>query len=259
VNNGVEPDKRYEQGEDATQYPMRRVTGNKLRLIMKYYGDVDDDETFHCDIDVEHEDSWTSLGSKVIRVSYDGMGDTEYYDQWRRGLAFTFEPTGVVTKLDVWAIVNTIVSGLVFLSFVDTVVGFFAFFIVPHADLNSKACVEELRYSTALARFGINVALACHSFKTWNKGDSNGSEPTISKDELAAVYSDCFDLETANKFAEVVIEQAVGDPNATELKCTHLVNLMSTGLVSTDRLKRFAEEHADDPVDTPNLNQVAPQ
>jgi len=258
VNGGVEPDARYAQGEDVTRYPSRRVTGNKLRFIMKYYGDHGDD-LFTCNIHVEYEDSWTSLGSKVIRVSYAGMGDQEYYDQWRRGLAFTFEPTGVITKLDWLALVNTIVAGLVFLGFVDTVVGVFAFYVVPHAELHSKACVEELHYSQALARFGINVALACQAFKSWNKdSDDCSKDSAISKEELADVYKTCFEPDVADKFAEVVIEQAVGDPKATELKCSHLVDLMSTGLVSTDRLKKFAEEHADDPVDAPNPSQVHP-
>jgi hypothetical protein len=260
LNTGVEPDERFVQGEDVTEYPTRRVTGTTLRLKMKYYGDHSWDKPFRCSIDVEHEDSWTSLGSKVIRVSYAGMGDSEYYDMWRRGLAFTFEPTGVITKFDWIALVNTIVSGLVFLALVDNIVGVFAFFIVPHADINTKACVEELHYSHALARFGINVALACQAFKTWNKGDG-GTEAAISKDELADVYKDCFDTETANNLSEVVIEQAVGDQKATELKFSHLVKLMSTGLVSIDRIKKFAEIHADDPEEhpeKPNSNQVAP-
>ncbi|CAK0867372.1 unnamed protein product [Prorocentrum cordatum] len=224
--------------------------------IMKYFGDHQDDR-FQCVIDVEHEDSWTSLGSKVIRVSYAGMGDSEFYDMYRRGLAFTFEPTGVITKFDWLALINTIVSGLVFLALVDNVVGVFAFYIVRHSDIYSKACVEELQYSHLLAKFGINVALACQNFKAWNKADS-GKEASISKDELAAVYSDCFDTDTAMKFAEVVIEQAVGDPNATELKYSHLVGLMSTGLVTTDRLKKFAEQHANDPIANFNSSQVAP-
>jgi len=152
--------------------------------------------------------------------------------------------------------VNTVVSGLVFLGFVDTVVGLVAFNLHPRKSVFKKAKQVELDYNRSMGQFGAQIALACHAFKQWDKDsgfDKKSGEELVDgvqegalcEQELSEVYKPYFDADVALKLAECVIREAtIGKDNAHQgvLKARQMMDLLGSGLVSYDDLMNNAEQ-----------------
>merc|ERR1712007_126226 len=126
VSSNVETDAR------TGSFPYRRVTGAKVHLQLLYYGDKNDDQ-FQCEIEAVAWDGWTSSGSDSNFVNYAGVGsqESEYFDMYKRGVRFEFFPKGVVTVFDPVVMVQTFVSGLVFLGIAEFIVKLVACYVVP--------------------------------------------------------------------------------------------------------------------------------
>ncbi|CAE8619241.1 unnamed protein product [Polarella glacialis] len=231
-------------------FPFRRTAGVKLHFMMRYYGDAggavsDGDETFKCEISISAKDGWTSAGAKNTYVSFNGNDDSEYYNErTRRGIRFEFFAEGAVEQFDYQSLINTLVAGMVFLGVSDILVGLVAFYALPEKDVYANAKTRQMNYARELARFGLDAAIACEAFKNWNlSGQGAGKDESISKDELASVYiSGGFDAETGNQFAQVVVEECSKDGESS-ISCSELVDLMSTDLVSIERLQKHADKN----------------
>ncbi|CAE8604493.1 unnamed protein product [Polarella glacialis] len=252
---GISLDDRLKGQVEASptdgQFPFRRITGVKLHFMMRYYGQAggavgDGDETFKCEISISKKDGWTSAGAKNTYVSFNGNDDAEYYvERSRRGIRFEFFAEGAVEQFDYQSLINTIVAGMVFLGLTEVLVGFVAFYLLPEKDFYNKAKTRQMNYGRELARFGLDAAIACEAFKNWNGGRGAEKDESISKAELASVYkSGGFDAEMSNQFAKVVVEECSKDGESS-ISCSELIDLMSTDLVSIERLQKHADKKDD--------------
>mmetsp|Transcript_12329 Transcript_12329/g.28919 ORF Transcript_12329/g.28919 Transcript_12329/m.28919 type:complete len:536 (-) Transcript_12329:174-1781(-) len=223
--------------------PYRRTSGVEIQVTLNYYGDISQDD-WDCVIEVTPRDVWTSAGSDMIYTSFSGPGTSEFWDAWKRGIRFSFSTQGRASKLDGWTLLNTLIAGLVLFASINTIVGLISDYVLPEKKVYSAARLTQLEYGKALAHFGIQTALACQAFKSWDTG-SAGTDATISKDELARLYAPYFGDDTAHQIAEVVMEQAHGKDGAHNLTCPQLVELMGGALLSIEHLKEFAEQNAD--------------
>jgi len=105
-------------------------------------------------------------------------------------------------------VLHHLVAGLLSLGCVKVIVGIVAYHLLPDRWSYKSAQTEKFVYGRALANFGVNTALACHAFKSW---DHREAERRLTSSELAAVFEGPFDRDTAMKFAETVIEVAWGE------------------------------------------------
>jgi len=224
---------QVEPGKDG-KYPFHRLAGIKLSILMKYYGESTDDEIL-CVVEVQHTDGWTSFGSSMTYLDYNPLGSAEYYEGYQRGVRFSFYPQGSLTIFNYQMFFMQFLAGLVILGYVDTIVGFVATKLHPKRKTFAKAKTETLHYGQALAKFGINAALACTAFRQWDS-HSTGGTPTITEDELVKVYTEkgCLPDATAKELAKAVM--AAVDGKSGEIDCNDLVKLISTGLVSLESL-----------------------
>jgi len=208
----------------------------KLHINLRYEGSLTDD-MFRCNVEVKAIDGWNSIASKVTYLSFRNSQDAEYNDDYKLGVGIEFFATGIVSRVDWVSAMNFLVAGLVLLKTVEQVVKVVAFYILPEGDVYSNAGSESHEYGKALAQFGLSTALACHAFKQWDTHGVPGEEPQLTTDELAEVFSGPFDKDTAERFAMTITKQVGKDA----LVCSDLVDLMSTGLVSIERMKDRAE------------------
>jgi len=187
--------------------PYRRTSGVKLTFHMRYFGRTDFvDDPVLCELDVQAVDGWLTEGSYTNHVDYTTASLQEYEDKYRRGIAFNFKPSGVLKRLDWALVINTLVSALVFLSLVDTAVGVYAFYCHKNKIIYNKARGTLVSYDDSLARFGVQMALACHAFKQWdNSGHGNSSSSSLDADEFAAVFQPFLSEKQAKHIAERVI------------------------------------------------------
>merc|ERR1712083_1211331 len=103
---------------------------------------------------------------------------------------------------------------------------------------------DELDFQRALAKFGINTALACQAYQAWDKGGGQG----IDENELVEVYTKSFGTQSnipRQLVAAVMNEVRKGENKDASLSIEELVKIMSTGLVSLDRLPEDACERRD--------------
>jgi hypothetical protein len=234
---------RVEAGTDGKQ-PIFRITGAVLTFQINFYGNIESDHAL-CEIVVKSNEEWTSSGSTDTWVTYGGAeGDVpeEYFNNWKRGLRIRFETGGTFFKFSIPKLVNGIIGGVVLLGVCEMVTKVVAVLLLPESTIYSKVLREEFVYSQALARFGIDAALTCQVFRTWDKG----GEGSVSKQELAHVFRGYLDPLAAQQVAEVIIEAAHGKDGETELSFVQLTDLMSTGLVSMPALAKYAQRNADD-------------
>jgi len=246
---GISLDTRVAGGIDRDkvtgEYAFNRVVGLKLAIVLRYYGDKVDSQ-MTCVMLVKHIDGWTSFGAHNLYLRYKPFVSAEYYENYRRGVRFSFYPQGVISRFDYGVLGFSILAVLVILSHVDTVVGFVACHILPEKATYARAKTGQLKYQDALAKFGIDAALACTAFRKWNTHEEQGEEgqaPKLTAVELAKVYSEkgCLPEDVAQHFVEA-IQTALGTDEV--LECKNLVQLMSSGLVSLESftVKKDAEE-----------------
>lgn len=218
--------------------PYERLTGSKISVNLRYYGDIKHDEVI-CILSVSQDDGWTEFGSDVIYASYDPAGSAEYYDSYKRGLRFSFYPQGAISMFDFMTVLNRLIAGLVFMGLVDNVVTIVATYILPEKDTYSRAKTTTLVFQDAVAKFGINAALACTAFRLWDQGKEEVEGGThINEQELEKVYMDqgCLAPAIAKKFSAAIMEAVEESSGKKELTCEQLVRIMSTGLVTLDGL-----------------------
>lgn len=244
---GISLDTRVAGGVDRDkvtgEYAFNRVVGLKLAIVLRYYGDKVDSQ-MTCVMVVEHMDGWTSFGAHNVYLRYKPLASAEYYENYRRGVRFSFYPQGVVSRFDYGVLGMSLLGVLVILSHVDTVVGFVACKILPEKATYARAKTAELKYQDALAKFGIDAALACTAFRLWDTHegeDEKGQASKLTSAEMAKVYSEklCLPEGVAQEFVEA-ITTALGKDEV--LECKNLVQLMSSGLVSLDSFKTDTEE-----------------
>jgi len=143
---GVSLDERLESGVDLDEvtghYPFRRFTGQKLRVMFRYYGDENDEEV-KCEIRIWKQDGWNSLGSEELRVKYDSTDSNEYYDFYKRGIRFEFITQGRTSVFDFQMVLNRLVAGLVSHGCVNVIVGIVAFYLLPERQSYKSAHTEK--------------------------------------------------------------------------------------------------------------------
>jgi len=251
---GISLDSRAEGKLDTDRetglYPYRRTAGLRLIFNMRYYGRVDQAETVRCEIEVGYADGWLSHGIDNVMVDVQGKISKEYYSTYRRGISFNFIASGKVKRFDFMLMVNALVSGVVFLGFVDTVVGLVAFNLHPRRSVFKKAKQVELDYNRIMGQFGAQIALACHAYKQWDQSgktlaDGGHQEGELCAQELSEVYKPYFDADEALKLSECVIREATvgqGDARSGVLKAKQMMDLLGSGLVSRKDLMANAEK-----------------
>jgi len=227
--------------------PMRRVAGTKLQFKFRYYGIVSGmfgnsgEQEIRCELSVENQEGWTSAGSKVQHSDFQGYTNTKVNDMYKRGIRFQFFSEGLLRAFSWSAIINTLVSALVFLGLADGIVALVAFSVVKEKDVYKRAQTQTLDYGNELAAFGIRSAIACEAFKSWNNGFSGPGE-TLSQEEFAAIYEQGgFKKERAAKFSSVVLNRAAADV-AQGMTCKELIEVLGGGLVSMQNLEDYADK-----------------
>lgn len=222
------------------EFPYRRTVGLSLIIKLSYSGDVSQD-TFTCYVEVDAQDGWTSIGSQVAYDDYESHEKMEFYDRYRRGVQFQFVAFGKITQFEYITLMNSIIQGLVLLGVCDTVVRIIACYALKESPVYANVLGENFRHKKALARFGVNAALASQAFKTWDTGKTK----KITSQELLEVYKGNFDDELAKLFVQVVFDEAHSHGDATEgegVTCEDLLHIIATGLVSIEELHKLNEK-----------------
>jgi hypothetical protein len=206
---------------------------------------------------VEHQDGWTSLGSDFVFADYQSQQKMDFYDRYRRGVSITFTAMGKVTKFDYVMMMNQIIAGLVLIQFVDKVVKIVASFALPESKQYTKVMSENFLHKKALATFGINVAMACQAFKTWDTGKSGN----ISEEELKAVFRGSFNEDLSKHFVDVIMDVAheQGNENEVGATCEDLVHIMSSGIVSIEELQKIRAGKGSSKKEGKDETKVAPE
>jgi len=212
--------------------------GTGLMIKLSYHGDAAKDDIFTCDVTVEHQDGWTSLGSEFLFADYQSQQDMAFYDRYRRGVSVTFAAMGEVRQFDYVTLMNVIIQGLVLFGMVETVTRVLAHNLLPESPQYMKASNDQFHHKKALATFGVNVALACQAFKTWDTGCSG----SITEEELKAVFLNCFDEELSKTFVKLIMDLARerGTENVDGASCEDLVHIISSGIVSIGEVQKLA-------------------
>jgi 6-phosphogluconate dehydrogenase len=125
----------------------------------------------------------------------------------------------------------------VLLKLVETFVKVVAHYGLRESPQYMKASNDQFIHKKALAGFGINVALACQAFKTWDTGKTG----SITDEELKAVFRHSFNEELSKHFVQVIMDVAHEKGNANEVgaTCEDLVHIMSSGIVSIEEVQKL--------------------
>lgn len=228
-------------GQRNGQYPYRRQVGATLLIKLMYKGDANNDDTFTCNVEVEAQDGWTSIGSEVTYADYESQQKMHFYDRYRRGVEVTFSPMGQVTQFDYVTMMNTIIQGLVLLSLCEHIVKIVASYALPESPQYLRSFNQPFKLKKELATFSVNVALACQAFNAWDTGNKKGEKPLVSEKELMEVFKKNFDGEVSAHFADVIMEVAREYTPDIQNGVTldDLVHIISSGVVSIEELMKL--------------------
>eukprot|EP00933_Yihiella_yeosuensis_P031096 TRINITY_DN24631_c0_g5_i1.p1 TRINITY_DN24631_c0_g5~~TRINITY_DN24631_c0_g5_i1.p1 ORF type:complete len:488 (-),score=85.43 TRINITY_DN24631_c0_g5_i1:41-1426(-) len=270
---GISLDQRNEASveRDAITglYPYRRVSGANLRIYTKYYGDVRQNQ-FRCDMEVTAKDSWNSAGSETMpQTAYQGIGgqaqtgQVGWFETYRRGIRFEFQSQGKVSSFDWYTLIGTIVSGFVFISVTDELTWYIACYAVPQGHLYEKVVLNPFSYDLALAKFGVNAALACQVFKMWGSTGSDG-RPGVSKEQFLHVFNDCFRRpEVAEELRTITWDRVQDKFEDGSISCRNFVDLMSNSILQVDDVLKHSAMERDSGVVLSairsSIAQVAPK